>query len=122
MLSDFQGVRAVMVFSDDPPTSARWWADALGGEARIESDGTAVFAWVDVNGVELGFHPADDQRNPRGGSPVVYWSVSSVTATRERLLAAGCTHHRGPLDIDADRHICQLVDPFGTVFGLDGPA
>lgn len=121
MLSDFQGVRAVMVFSDDPPRAARWWADTLGGEAHVEGDGPA-FAWVDVNGVELGFHTADEQRNPRGGSPVVYWSVPSVTAARRRLLAAGCTHHRGPLDIDSDRRICQLVDPFGTVFGLDGPS
>ncbi len=122
MLSDFQGVRAVMVFSDDPPAAARWWAEVLGGEARVESDGTSVFAWVDVNGVELGFHPADDERNPRGGSPVVYWAVPGVTAARERLLAAGCTPHRGPLDIGPERRICQLVDPFGNVFGLDGPA
>ncbi|MFF7239645.1 VOC family protein [Streptomyces collinus] len=121
MRGDFQGVRAVMVFSEDPPTAARWWADVLGGDVHIDSDGTSVFAWVDVNGVELGFHPADDQRNPRGGSPVVYWSVPRVTTARDRLLAAGCAHHRGPLDITSERRICQLVDPFGTVFGLDGP-
>jgi hypothetical protein len=29
--------------------------------------------------------------------------------------------HRGPLAIDATRSIAQLVDPFGNVFGLDGP-
>lgn len=75
-----------------------------------------------LGGVELGFHPADDTRNPRGGSPVVYWAVESVDTTRTALLDRGCTHHRGPLDIDDGRRICQLVDPFGTVFGLDGPA
>jgi uncharacterized glyoxalase superfamily protein PhnB len=45
-----------------------------------------------------------------------------VTAARARLLDAGCTHHRDPLDVVAGRRIRQLVDPFGTVFGLDGPA
>lgn len=40
---------------------------------------------------------------------------------RDRLPAAGCTHHRGPLRISPDRRICQVVDPFGRVIGLDGP-
>ena len=112
-----------MVFADDPEASARWWGKTLGAEVHVDRDGTSVFAWIDTSGgVELGFHPADDERNPRGGSPVVYWAVESVNATREALLARGCTHHRGPLDIGAERSICQLTDPFGTVFGLDGPA
>lgn len=67
-----------------------------------------------------GWHPADDERNPRGGSPVIYWKVGDLAAARERLLAEGRTAHRGPLRVEADREICQLVDPFGTVIGIDG--
>ena len=117
----FRGVRTVMVFANDPEASARWWADTLDAPVHVDHDGASVYAWVDVGEIELGFHPADDTRNPRGGSPVVYWSVESVDTVRSDLLDKGCTHHRGPLDIDGDRRICQLVDPFGTVFGLDGP-
>ncbi|HEY9417374.1 MAG TPA: VOC family protein [Pseudonocardia sp.] len=113
----FNGVRSVMVFAADPVASARWWAGQLDVEVHVDS----LFAWIEVCGVELGFHPADDQRNPRGGSPVVYWSVDGVPDVRRRLLDAGCTHHRGPLRIDEHRQICQLTDPFGTIFGLDGP-
>ncbi|WP_371095730.1 VOC family protein [Streptomyces sanglieri] len=40
---------------------------------------------------------------------------------RERLLAAGCEHHRGPLVIGPGRRIAQLRDPFGTVVGIEGP-
>ncbi len=73
-------------------------------------------------GVELGFHPVDDERNPRGGgSPVVYWGVEDLDQVRERLLAAGCAHHRGPLTIEPGRRIAQLRDPFGTVVGIEGP-
>ena len=105
-----------MVFTPDPVASARWWGHQLHIQVHLDT----LFAWVEVAGVEYGFHPVDDERNPRGGSPVVYWSVHDVVAVRERLLAAGCTHHRGPLRIDERRQICQLTDPFGTVFGLDG--
>lgn len=117
----FRGVRCVMVFALDPEKSARWWADVLNTQVQLNVDGDSVYAWFDLDGVEYGFHPAEDDRNPRGGSPVVYWAVDNLDATRERLLAAGCTHHRGPLRIDEQRQICQLTDPFGTIIGLDGP-
>jgi predicted enzyme related to lactoylglutathione lyase len=118
-----RGIRCIMVFAVDPVRSARWWADVLGAQVREhgdESDET-TYAWFDVSGVEYGFHPADDDRNPRGGSPVIYWQVDNLRAARDHLLAEGCTPHRGPLRIDQHRQICQLIDPFGTVFGLDGP-
>ncbi|MCQ4045783.1 VOC family protein [Streptantibioticus rubrisoli] len=118
----FQGIRTVMVFADDPEKSARWWADVLEAEEiHLEVENGRVYAWLDVDGVELGFHPADDARNPRGGSPVVYWAVDDVDAVRQRLLDAGCTHHRGPIEAEPGRKICQLTDPFGTIIGIDGP-
>ncbi|HEX2073361.1 MAG TPA: hypothetical protein VHF92_06215 [Geodermatophilus sp.] len=80
------------------------------------------FAWLDLpGGVELAFHPPDDERNPRGGSPVVYWSVPDLDAARGMLLTAGAVPHRGPLEIARGRQICQLKDPFGLIIGLDGP-
>ncbi|MEU1423847.1 hypothetical protein [Kitasatospora sp. NPDC005751] len=35
------------------------------------SDTGSVYAWVEIAGVEFGFHPADDERNRRGAGPVV---------------------------------------------------
>ncbi|WP_329486739.1 hypothetical protein OG618_08730 [Kitasatospora sp. NBC_01246] len=76
---------------------------------------------MEIAGVEVGFHPADDERNRRGASPVVHWGVDDLDQVRERLLAAGCAHHRGPLTIAPGRRIAQLRDPFGTVVGIEGP-
>lgn len=115
-------IRTVMVFVPDPERAARWWAGFIDTEVNIEvNDDSQVYAWFEVAGVEYGWHPAEDERNPRGGSPVIYWNVGDLAAARERLVAAGCTAHRDPLRVDADRKICQLVDPFGTIFGIDGP-
>ena len=108
-----------MFFADDPEACGRWWAGQLLDRAEIRVEGG--YCWFDVGGVEVGFHPADAERNPRGGSPVVYWAATDVLAQRQAFLDDGCTPHRGPLDIEPGRRICQLMDPFGNIFGLDGP-
>ncbi|MCX4637146.1 VOC family protein [Streptomyces sp. RPA4-5] len=110
-----------MYFTPSPDEVGRWWSDALGAELHREEAGESVYTWLDVDGVEFGFHMADEKRNPHGGSTVTYWSVDDVDAVRQRLLDAGCTHHRGPLQVVPGRKICQVIDPFGIVIGLDGP-
>jgi len=115
---DKPAVRAVMIFADDPGATARWWATQLGDGAPVRSE--SGFYWYEAGGVEVGFHPSDDQRNPPGLSVVVYWSVVDVRGARSRLLGRGCRPHRGPLRVGPERQICQLLDPFGNVFGLDG--
>ncbi|WP_371657255.1 MULTISPECIES: VOC family protein [unclassified Streptomyces] len=115
------GIRTVMVFVDDPEAAARWWGEIFDSEVELDVNGTSVYAWLDLNGLEFGFHPASPKANVYGRSTVPYWSVENLDTDRQRLLDAGCTHHRGPLDVEPGRRICQLVDPFGTVFGLDGP-
>lgn len=108
-------VASVMHFVDDPERAATWWATQIQGSVHVD----AGFAWVESDGVELGFHPADEQKNPRGASTVVYWSVGDLEASRTRFIDAGCEPWRGPLALPGGRRICQLRDPFGIVFGLD---
>jgi predicted enzyme related to lactoylglutathione lyase len=111
-------VRTVMFFAADPAASCHWWAAQLapGQDTHAEAGG---YCWFDLDGVEVGFHPADPDRNPVGGSPVVYWHVTDFDTQRRRLLQAGCQPHRGPLDIEPGRRISQLIDPFGNIFGID---
>ncbi|MFE7563303.1 hypothetical protein [Kitasatospora sp. NPDC057500] len=62
----FTGVRTVMTFAVDPEVSARWWGEFLDVPVKTDvSDTGAIYAWVEIGGVELGFHPADDERNAR---------------------------------------------------------
>ena len=69
----------------------------------------------------MGLHPADSERNPLGRTPAAYWnSLHGVDRQVPELLAVGATLHREPLVIESDRQICQLLDPFGNCFGLDG--
>ncbi|MFE6767133.1 VOC family protein [Streptomyces sp. NPDC057689] len=54
--------------------------------------------------------------------PVVYWGVADLDRVRERLPAAGCAHHRGPLTAQPGRRMAQLRDPFGTAIGFSAGA
>jgi predicted enzyme related to lactoylglutathione lyase len=109
-----------MIFAVEPEVVASWWADLL--ECPVDrvsfKDG---FAWFDVGDIEFGFHPSDATKNTVGGSPVVYLRVEDHSAAIARAQSKGARLHRGPLAIDASRSIAQLVDPYGNVFGLDGP-
>ena len=64
---------------------------------------------------------SDAQKNPVGGSPVVYLRVEDQRAALARAESMSERLHRGPLAIDTARVIARLIDPFGNVFGLDGP-
>jgi predicted enzyme related to lactoylglutathione lyase len=105
-----------MFFVSQPIEAANWWARAMNTVAQHEGE----YSFVEVGELEFGFHPNDDERNPRGSSTVAYLSTDDFEAKRSHFLRLGCTMHRGPLDVSATRMIAQLTDPFGNVFGLDG--
>jgi predicted enzyme related to lactoylglutathione lyase len=110
-------IKAIMYFVERPGLAANWWADAFDTTAVHEGS----FSYVHVEGLEIGFHPNEDGRNPKGSSTVAYLSTPDLEASRAHFLERGCAMHRGPLTISPTRTIVQLTDPFGNVFGLDGP-
>ncbi|MFD0267874.1 VOC family protein [Streptomyces sp. NPDC127106] len=93
--------------------------ETFAAEVKRDVDGTSVYVWLDLSGLELGLHPTSPKANPHEGSTIPYWSVDDLDSERQRLPDEGCTPHRGPLDVDPGRRICQLTDPFGTVLGFD---
>lgn len=108
-----------MIFADEPIVVGSWWADLL----ECPPDGVSVedgFVRFEVGDIEFGFHPSDTEKNPVGGSPVVYLRTEDLSDAVARAESKGARLHRGPLAIDDSRSIAQLVDPFGNVFGLDG--
>ena len=124
MAGGISGVAQIVVFVEEPQSAARFWGEVLAAPYK-PADGGAL---VELPFAELFFHPTDDEKtpsgeekNPWGSSTVVYLAVDDFDAARERLIAAGCVPWRGPLEIEGGRRICQLRDPFATVWGLDGP-
>jgi predicted enzyme related to lactoylglutathione lyase len=107
------GFATVMIFVDRPADAARFWGGLLGATPSGEEP-----QLVPTHPVQLFFHAADAERNPQGGT-VPYFAVADFEASRAELLAAGCVAHRGPLTLEDGRRICQVRDPYGTVWGLE---
>ncbi len=124
MAGEIRGVAQIVVFVEDPSAAASFWGELLAAPYRPADSG----ALIELPFGEIFFHPTDDERtssgevkNPWSSSTVVYFAVDDFGAARERLIAAGCVPWRGPIEIEGGRRICQLRDPFATVWGLDGP-
>jgi predicted enzyme related to lactoylglutathione lyase len=107
-----------MYFVDDPQVAASWYAKHLFNDVRVQQE--SGFFWFEAGTIEVGFHPSNDEKNPAGGGSVVYWRVENFDRSRDALLRAGCESWRGPLGLSPERRICQLRDPFGNIFGLEG--
>lgn len=110
-------IKTVMFFVSQPREAANWWARAMNTVARHDSE----YSFIEVGELEIGFHPNDDGRNPQGSSTVAYFKTDDFEESRAHFLQLGCMMHRGPLEVSATTSIAQLIDPFGNVFGLEGP-
>lgn len=113
-------IRAVIFFCEIPNEVALWWAELLGVNSGIVNHDSGFF-WFESGDTEYGFHPADPERNPLGRSTVVYLTTPDLRNAMDRAVTLGATRRRGPLVISPDRSIAQFVDPYGNVFGIDGP-
>jgi hypothetical protein len=117
MTIEFRRVSSIILFVDDWVAVAHFWARMLGtGKVRRFPTG----GFVDVGGVEILFS-IPDERNPVGGSPAPYFEVGHFNRTRDELKAWGCIELHYPLLIANRQQITQFRDPFGTIFGIQGP-
>ena len=109
-------VERIVFFVAEVELAVAWYEQILAGQVDRSGLPTVV-----VGDVQLGFHPADG-KTPQGvGGTVPYCGVDSLDAVAKKFVGGGAAVHRGPLEIEDGRRICQIRDPFGNVFGLIGP-
>jgi predicted enzyme related to lactoylglutathione lyase len=75
----------------------------------------------DVSGIRLTVHVADEYNQPGPSGTVPYWTVSHIDATVRQWSEQGASAHRGPKTIMTGERLCQMLDPFGNLFGLRQP-
>jgi predicted enzyme related to lactoylglutathione lyase len=105
----------VFYFVADLAVAAAWYAARLGAEPVTRARQLVMF---ELPGARLTLHEADDLNQPGPSGTVPYWTVADVDATVARWSEHGATPHRGPKTIMTGERLCQLLDPFGNLFGL----
>jgi hypothetical protein len=65
----FHGIRAIMIFAEDPEKSARWRGGVLQTDVHLDVDGDAVYAWLDTGRHRVRLPPARRKKQPARRQP-----------------------------------------------------
>ena len=108
----------VFYFVADLAAATAWYSARLGTAPVTRAPQLAMF---EVSGTRLTVHVADEYNQPGPSGTVPYWTVSDVDATVREWSEQGASAHRGPKTIMTGERLCQMLDPFGNLFGLRQP-
>ncbi|HEV7651505.1 MAG TPA: hypothetical protein VGP26_25415 [Actinophytocola sp.] len=116
MTLELSRVSSVVVFGSDWIAAAHWWSRMCDTPViRLPRSASVM-----VGTAELVFAPPDERNDP-GGSPVPYWHAEDFNDTRAELSGWGCVELHRPVATPARNQITQFKDPFGMIFGIEGP-
>ncbi|MBO9048407.1 hypothetical protein JYQ29_15275 [Curtobacterium flaccumfaciens pv. flaccumfaciens] len=105
----------VFLFVDDLDAAVAWYAARLRREPVVRGGALVAF---DIDAVRLTLHQTDELNTPGPSGTVPYWTVADVDAVVEDWVANGAVAHRGPKTVFTGERLCQLLDPFGNLFGI----
>jgi predicted enzyme related to lactoylglutathione lyase len=105
----------VFYFVGDLAAATDWYAARLELQPAVRARQLVMF---DVAGGRVTLHEADDFNQPGPAGTVPYWTVDSVDVVVAEWSRHGATAHRGPKTIMTGERLCQVLDPFGNLFGL----
>jgi predicted enzyme related to lactoylglutathione lyase len=108
----------VFYFVSDLAAATAWYSARLNAEPVTR---TAQLAMFDLDGTTLTVHQADEFNQPGPSGTVPYWTVPDVDAVVAEWGKYGTIAHRGPKTIMTGERLCQLLDPFGNLFGVRQP-
>jgi uncharacterized protein len=113
-------IAAVMVHVSDVDQALLWYQKGF-PESLLETVETPSFQYLNCGGVRIEVVLADSKVQSGAAGSVVYWSVVVFQTALNHFLNVGATLYRGPLAIEGDQSICQVLDPWGNSIGLRGP-
>ncbi|MGH8001021.1 MAG: VOC family protein [Brasilonema sp.] len=116
----FKGIQAIFFFVDDV-VAASWYSEFLNALVKyFHRDGEIRGALIEVSSIDLFFHVADEKMRPGNAGQVAYWRVDNFYQAVDNAQKHGAKLYRGPLTIEEKQAICQMWDPFGNLFGMQG--
>jgi predicted enzyme related to lactoylglutathione lyase/uncharacterized protein YndB with AHSA1/START domain len=109
------GLRTVVLMVDDLAAARSWYAETLGFAPYFDEP---FYVGFDVDGYELGLHPASEESRPGVGGATAYWAVDDVAAAQAALEARGATVLQPATEVGEGIVVGSVVDPFGNALGL----
>ncbi|WP_211173521.1 VOC family protein [Brasilonema bromeliae] len=117
----FKGIQAIFFFVDDVVAAATWYSKLLNAPVKyFHTDNEIRGALIEVASIDMFFHVADEKMRPGNAGQVAYWRVDDFSQAVDHAQKHGAKLYRGPLTIEENQAICQMWDPFGNLFGMQG--
>ncbi|MGJ3353235.1 glyoxalase/bleomycin resistance/dioxygenase family protein [Providencia sp. Je.9.19] len=110
---------AILIHVPNVAEGVVWYQQAF-PQARAEYLPEFDFTLLHVGDFTIEVVQADEKVSEGKKGTVLYWQVKSLDAALEYLTSIGAKLYRGPMLIDGNNRMCQLVDPFGNLIGLKG--
>lgn len=105
------------IFVTDVRNSRDWYKSFFGVEPIEDLDNFVSFKIADTC---FDISLADEKSPPSRGGTVGYWLVDDLEGAIEHAVGLGARVYRGPLKVsEVQRTIVQLLEPHGSVFGLE---
>jgi len=112
--AEFLGLRTVIYHAPDLDRAKRWYTEVIGISPYFDQP---FYVGFNVGGYELGLDP-DPAGGAGAGGATVYWGVTKITETLERLVSLGATERTPIQDVGEGIRVATVLDPFGNVFGI----
>ncbi|MGL4609842.1 MAG: VOC family protein [Trueperaceae bacterium] len=122
-----QGITTISYWAEDVAAAKKWYSELLGIEPYFNvpnEDGSLGYTEFRIGDYqhELGiidrrFAPFDASVTHTAGA-VVYWHVSNVAETLEKLLAMGARELEALKDRGEGFITASVADPFGNILGI----
>lgn len=109
----------LMIPVDAPDVAVQWYQKAFPGAQRTSLPEHGV-ELLETGGITLELVPGDAKLAAEPAGTVLYWQVSELEPEIDRFKKLGAVLHRGPLAIENNQGMCQMLSPFGSLIGLRG--
>ena len=109
------GVEEVLFFVPDVQDAKQWYIDLLGAEPYFDDENYCAFK---LGNSQIGLHPSDGNATSGVAGQVAYWRVTDIHKIIAYFESYGCHIYRDPIFGVDKAWVCQMIDPFGNVWGL----
>jgi predicted enzyme related to lactoylglutathione lyase len=106
-----------MVHVPDWRDGFSWYRRAF-SEAKVRGVQSGKWQYLELDGICLELVNSDEKVPSGVAGTVVNWSSHHFDERLAYLFSIGATLYRGPMEIAGNLRICQVMDPFGNVFGI----
>jgi len=111
-------IDGVMYFAEEPLKLLGWYARLFSVE--IKQLEALQFSYLDINGYIIEVHPADGKNGTGKNGRVTYWKIADFEAFIEKATGMGASVYRGPINIENNQKMAQLLEPSGNLIGIRG--